>query len=300
MNPDPGSIDGTLLIGDAVGAINPFTGEGIAQAMETGRIAADALASHLGDSCRLRAAYRDGLIEAFPETTTNVESQSWLLDRGRFFASEFWQAVSRPSSLVGRSVRRIVLEERGLGQGSAESEGAVAAKADRSWRSLECRLAVDRPLVGQVVRALRCDASQAGEAMRHYWRSLHERGLEGAMHADIVAMALGTLVVCMTVAADRSSGDVAPFDRTTERRARWAVDATAIGVADVVLALLFTLLSRLPVRLSGACARHAFEALQRLEGSMEGSSEETSGQESAAAAFAGCVAHASSEAASTV
>ena len=32
---------GSLLVGDAVGAVNPFNGEGIAYAIETGQIAAD-------------------------------------------------------------------------------------------------------------------------------------------------------------------------------------------------------------------------------------------------------------------
>jgi menaquinone-9 beta-reductase len=41
MNRVPQAVPGLLLVGDAAGAVNPFNGEGIAYAMETGEIAAD-------------------------------------------------------------------------------------------------------------------------------------------------------------------------------------------------------------------------------------------------------------------
>jgi geranylgeranyl reductase family protein len=41
MNRAPQAVPGLLLVGDAAGAVNPFNGEGIAYAMETGEIAAD-------------------------------------------------------------------------------------------------------------------------------------------------------------------------------------------------------------------------------------------------------------------
>jgi len=40
----PQAVPGMLLIGDAAGAVNPFNGEGIAYAMESGEIAANAMA----------------------------------------------------------------------------------------------------------------------------------------------------------------------------------------------------------------------------------------------------------------
>ena len=43
FNRTPHYRDGLLLVGDAGGMVNPFNGEGIAYAYETGRIAADAL-----------------------------------------------------------------------------------------------------------------------------------------------------------------------------------------------------------------------------------------------------------------
>ena len=41
FNRTPRAVPGLLLIGDAAGAVNPFNGEGIAYAIETGEIAAD-------------------------------------------------------------------------------------------------------------------------------------------------------------------------------------------------------------------------------------------------------------------
>lgn len=58
FNKHPHYKDGLLLVGDAAGAINPFNGEGIAYAMETGQLAAEAVAQAYGrrtDSARERA-----------------------------------------------------------------------------------------------------------------------------------------------------------------------------------------------------------------------------------------------------
>lgn len=55
-----------LMVGDAAGSVNPFNGEGISVAYETGRIAADVLdvALRTGDGLAL-AAYSDRLDEAY-------------------------------------------------------------------------------------------------------------------------------------------------------------------------------------------------------------------------------------------
>ena len=48
FNRTPHYADGLLLVGDAAGAVNPFNGEGIAYAMESAAIAADAVLQSLG------------------------------------------------------------------------------------------------------------------------------------------------------------------------------------------------------------------------------------------------------------
>jgi flavin-dependent dehydrogenase len=58
--------DGYVLIGDAAGLVNPFTGEGIAYAMETGKLAAGFVAEAIasGDTTEL-AGYQEALRETY-------------------------------------------------------------------------------------------------------------------------------------------------------------------------------------------------------------------------------------------
>jgi flavin-dependent dehydrogenase len=53
-----------LVTGDAAGAINPFNGEGIAYAYETGRLAASVLGSALASGDGLVLASYDALLQA--------------------------------------------------------------------------------------------------------------------------------------------------------------------------------------------------------------------------------------------
>jgi len=58
----PNAGPNTLVIGDAVGAINPFNGEGIAYGYETGRLAASCLSKALsGDGASLSEDYEQRL-----------------------------------------------------------------------------------------------------------------------------------------------------------------------------------------------------------------------------------------------
>lgn len=63
FNRQPHYRDGLLLVGDAAGAVNPFNGEGIAYAMETGRVAAEVAAQALA---RPEGAGRERALEAYP------------------------------------------------------------------------------------------------------------------------------------------------------------------------------------------------------------------------------------------
>ncbi|GAB3305990.1 geranylgeranyl reductase family protein [Epidermidibacterium keratini] len=62
FNKHPHYRDGLLLVGDAGGAINPFNGEGIAYAMETGELAAEAVAQSFG---RRTAQSRERALEGY-------------------------------------------------------------------------------------------------------------------------------------------------------------------------------------------------------------------------------------------
>ena len=58
FNRQPHYARGLLLVGDAGGMVNPFNGEGIAYAMESGRLAADVIVQAFARHGRRRARAR--------------------------------------------------------------------------------------------------------------------------------------------------------------------------------------------------------------------------------------------------
>ena len=78
LNRTPLALPGLLLIGDAAGAVNPFNGEGIAYAMETGEMAAELAHEAL-------AMDRPGLTMRYPQVlrdATAATSSSDASSRG--------------------------------------------------------------------------------------------------------------------------------------------------------------------------------------------------------------------------
>jgi len=65
FNRTPHYTRGLLLAGDSAGAVNPFNGEGIAYAMETGRLAAEHVVQALG---RPDGPQRERALQAYPQT----------------------------------------------------------------------------------------------------------------------------------------------------------------------------------------------------------------------------------------
>ncbi|MCU1691178.1 MAG: putative electron transfer oxidoreductase [Frankiales bacterium] len=63
FNRQPHYTRGLMLVGDAGGAVNPFNGEGIAYAMETGRLAAEVAAQALA---RPEGPQREQALQAYP------------------------------------------------------------------------------------------------------------------------------------------------------------------------------------------------------------------------------------------
>ena len=64
FNRTPHYTDGVLLVGDAAGMVNPFNGEGIAYAMESGELAAEVVAQALA---RTSDAAREKALHQYPE-----------------------------------------------------------------------------------------------------------------------------------------------------------------------------------------------------------------------------------------
>jgi len=90
-----------LLVGDAAGLVNPLQGEGIAQAMGSGRSAAEAL---LGEPGRAAACYRATLAaDHLPYHRITAAMQAWLVDRPRAVAvlSRVLMTAARSDTIAG-------------------------------------------------------------------------------------------------------------------------------------------------------------------------------------------------------
>jgi len=78
FNRKPHYRDGLLLVGDAAGAVNPFNGEGIAYAMESGRMAAEVVAQALS---RAEGPARERALAAYPEAMKAAYGGYYTLGR---------------------------------------------------------------------------------------------------------------------------------------------------------------------------------------------------------------------------
>ena len=91
--------DRVFLVGDAAGLVNPLQGEGIAQAMDSGRAAADAI---LGGIDQAPDRYRAHLARTYvPYLSTTASVQRSLLRRPRLVAA-LTRGLTSPG--VGRSL----------------------------------------------------------------------------------------------------------------------------------------------------------------------------------------------------
>ncbi|HET7407991.1 MAG TPA: geranylgeranyl reductase family protein [Mycobacteriales bacterium] len=88
FNRQPHYRDGALLLGDAGGMVNPFNGEGIAYAMESGEMAADVVVQALA---RPEGVARERALQAYPRALKDAYGGYYTL--GRIFV----QLIGNPS-----------------------------------------------------------------------------------------------------------------------------------------------------------------------------------------------------------
>ncbi|SFD87306.1 geranylgeranyl reductase family protein [Blastococcus tunisiensis] len=87
LHRQPAYTRGLLLTGDAAGAVNPFNGEGISYALETGRMAAETAADALS---RPAGPAREGVLRRYPERLRAAYGRHHRLGLG------FLALLSRP------------------------------------------------------------------------------------------------------------------------------------------------------------------------------------------------------------
>ena len=121
LDPDRLTCDRVLFAGDAAGVVDPMTGEGIAQALETGIVAADAVAR---DGDRAGIAYRDAL------------HHTLALDLR--FARELQRMLARPWSARAalRAVDLSPWTRRNFARWMFEEYPRAVLLTPRRWRSL--------------------------------------------------------------------------------------------------------------------------------------------------------------------
>jgi flavin-dependent dehydrogenase len=78
FNRSPHYTGGLLLVGDAGGAVNPFNGEGIAYAMESGQLAAEVVAQALA---RPEGVSRERALAAYPQRMKDAYGGYYTLGR---------------------------------------------------------------------------------------------------------------------------------------------------------------------------------------------------------------------------
>jgi len=79
FNRQPHYADGLLLVGDAGGMVNPFNGEGIAYAMESGRLAAEVVAQAFA---RQDDAGRERVLRSYPRVMKDALGGYYTIGRG--------------------------------------------------------------------------------------------------------------------------------------------------------------------------------------------------------------------------
>ena len=99
MNRQPLAVPGMLVVGDAAGMVNPFNGEGISYAMESGKLAAELIYEALVND-------RPGLAQVYPTELRRRYGRYFFV--GRNFA----KAIGRPK--IMRSLTKFGLPREGL------------------------------------------------------------------------------------------------------------------------------------------------------------------------------------------
>ncbi len=143
------SSPGVLLTGDLAGLANPFTGEGIGAALDSGTLAAEAILSGGTD---VNAVYRDLLDERFARKFALESLVNAAHGHPNFFLDRGCDLLLRPDRLVGTQVRTIIWDPpTTCSWWSALPAPSVRCSVDQTRASLTQAARAIRPLLGALV-----------------------------------------------------------------------------------------------------------------------------------------------------
>lgn len=234
----PFGMAGMVLVGDAVGAANFFTGEGISQALESGQAAADAILEHLGGGRPLLPGYSDRLRALFPQADHLGGWADWLAERARFRARECWGALTSESGLANSMFRSIVLEE------SAGEPDRLSESTRTVWDATLREVEAAHPLLATYLRAMETTASAR---MDRLCRPFAAAGVSSGL-----VVPMGLLAVAWILADDVQPSPAA--STTVRGRGDWARNTLDVAAIDLLVARAFSSLAAVPTRHASAIA----------------------------------------------
>ena len=247
--------DGIVLAGDAVGATNPYTGEGIAQALETGELSGQAMGRYLRGDEDVPRKHAGRLRAAFPETTRSIRHLPWLIERGERFACEFWGVTTGSASAISKAARRMTLDE-----GLADAP-VVAGEVEATWCRVYAAFA-DTPLLGQFLEAFGNETARgAGDALTAYWERIGSSAQDGKGRecvADLLALSILIVLLIDGTILRR-------HDEATIGAPEWVTNAVTLGVADLVFTQYLTFCSRVAAVVAVGCTESLRAALAEMQ-----------------------------------
>jgi flavin-dependent dehydrogenase len=258
IDPAASAGPGWLVVGDAAGVANPFTGEGIAQALETGELAAGAVHAALEQGAATAVDYPLALSRRFHRQIRLGASAVETLGVVRTYG---WSDLAATTSAArglrtGRLIVDVVLDResgdaRATWVGLTRNLGAptLMAAAESSRRALD-RLARVSPLVAQAA-----DELGHGSAAIGRYAALLMLAAAGD-NLDERALALSEVVLLATLQAYFHSDIPA-----AAAGAASAVAAFNILAGDAAIAMLFDVLSELD-----AASARALSAVVETQG----------------------------------
>lgn len=254
------AVPGALLVGDAAGAANPFTGEGIAQALASGRAAAEAVVESLGRGCRLEAAYVERLEAQFPDRSAWTAWLPWLGERGGIRTREFLELLSAPVGVLARGVKTVVLERSRAGAKASVRvvDSAPGGTIGATWASVERIVARKHPMLASLLSVARCEfAERVDGVLEAYWTNAGGKGEDLKIPLALVALMSLLAEDVGDHAKDGGNHAADPVRQSISPRAAWAVNAANLGAADLLLAECLAALVDTPAAQAVALANAA-------------------------------------------
>jgi flavin-dependent dehydrogenase/geranylgeranyl pyrophosphate synthase len=229
FTPDNAVVDGRLRVGDAAGLVNPFTGEGLGYAVESGLAAARCIAANLQDPDRAAKDYRRRLAASYVgyfETARHAARRyhlTWRVlastaDSDRPFFAKARRAVLFPDGLAGLTAAERML----LPDAEAASLKPFLVACDEVAVSAVRR---DWPFLARLVVTAETASHQRLRPAVPFFAALGA----GGRPPDVARATVGAAIELAALGALAFLGPSAPVRRDGGRAVDW-------GTTSVILA----------------------------------------------------------------